>query len=310
MRFAVGPRTSVALGFGLAVCGWTEVAPALSCDSVPRVLYTYPSAEQPSVPRDAVFWVVPDGFTRVASLQLDGRSLPEQAAGGIERMRFEPEQQLSPGPHELGLQLQLVSLRGTRELSIPFEVTDQLAGAMLEAASVSVQPGRVTQFVAEHINRRQQDRLARERSELLAREDDCSDFVLDQHFRCEYDEWLGLGSYRVEFEVQGDALGFFALDSFLPADCRGSFFPSVDTPFEVYPITAAGAAPPALFGGVPEVHIPEGAQALPAPKPGYCSLLGRSSSSGWPSWYALLWGVGLLTLRRRPAERSRRSGRP
>jgi hypothetical protein len=232
-----------------------------------RLLFSYPSAETLSVPRNAQFFAIAAHRVLPPSLLLDEDFSELESVGkaGVDRQRFVLGERLTPGSHDLHINT------GSQTDRFSFEVEDKFGPESDEVVSVSIT--RAVRYVAG--TTAAQFEGARRESEARAVDPtECPTAVIYQLFYRE-DLTPGFsGPYRLELEAEGPVLGFIVDGSiFLPGDCRKAFLPSlgmqgdggVETqPVRVQVITATGVGTTVELAGDIEDYTPPAAE-LPAP---------------------------------------------
>lgn len=292
----------------LALLGVTRPAAALSCTLTPNLLFSYPSAERGLVRPGDVFWVVGDFGTGEIEVAVDGAPLAARGESGPERWQFLPGE-LTPGAHRLELTLRHIGDGGEPErMTLPFEVA---AGSDSLAPDAQALPQRVRYYPTVGGDSAVQQATSELQSELLALEDDCSEFVVQQGPAGGCGGIDGSGTVRLEFDARGDALGFFTQGYFLPAGCHAAFFPELfQLPLDIYPITTRGLGQQALFEGqieIQEVYVPPPSYGRPpivetpaweSSESSACALSRRPGQGVAGAGVLLALGVALTTRRR------------
>lgn len=309
-------RLLASLSLALSIAGEPAPARASACPVPAPVLFSYPSAETNRVPANAVPFVVPDGLAEVREVSVKGYSA--MPLGQNQRLFFfDPGQPFAAGAHVLEADIspaQNTSVATSAlDLFVEFEVEAGLAAPPDQLASARI--ARALHFLPDW------DRTPLNRGYLLekarAQEDplDCSPIIADQTWL--YCGWGGRadpGDFRVEIEVEGDAIGYLINGFFMPGYCRSAFLPAGDT-FEIQTVTATGLGSPQVFTGELEEYV---APAIPYPlyhtpskaPPlwGSCELSGvRGRGSSLPAGLGLALLSGAVAARRRARQRARSS---
>src|SRR5688572_13235701 len=87
----------------LACSSWVRSTAALTCSDVsPRLIFTYPSEETPTLPQGAVFWAVGTNMVFLIEAYLDETlRLEPRGAAPPDNWLFVPPEPLQPGPHTI-----------------------------------------------------------------------------------------------------------------------------------------------------------------------------------------------------------------
>jgi hypothetical protein len=290
----------------LAACSVLSAAllvatPALGwglCDIDQPIRVTYPDASGGgSIPRNAALLVVVDGMVDHVALIWPDRSVSRAAEQGLGRFLHDAGGRLTPGTHELTLQLEMGSSLARSldpdTFTLRFDVADAVAPAPDETSRVAIT--RLVRFAHRIGGRVLADKRPIEAA--LADPTDCSAEVGAQG-----SAWCRdapgpaqrVGELRVELEGEGALLGYAINDRiFLPAYCRSAFFRNEDAPFSVRPITETGAGSAQEYLGEIEVEV------SPEPDPWPVATAGGACSIGTPGGAASrpvrLWVVLLAS---------------
>lgn len=259
-------RAAPALSWIGAATLSTLLAPAParadSCSAPTPVHFFYPPAHASGVPPNAVPFAIPDGLVQIERFVLDERHTFRVASElGAPAARFEPGQLLTPGKHQLGLELSFDDLVSVptdwEDALIEFEVGAEPAPPPDETSAASI--SRVLQLIpgGPYYSRAYRG-YEQEKQRLEEPHAECSAFVGEQ--ATGYCQLGGRPSlqrdYFVELEAEGAPLGYFVNGLFLPGHCRGAFFPEPHGPWSIQTVTATGLGTAAVFAGAVERVVP------------------------------------------------------
>jgi hypothetical protein len=233
-----------------------------ACEAAqPSLDFTYPDAQTPSVPPNAVFWAVSRVGT--VSVTVDGVALAPRGAGVVDRHQFVPAAPLGDGQHEL------VASVGTERRSVRFNVAPQLpSSADASVDTVTVYPIELGPTELLNPPRDQYDT-------------ECMEFVAQLADICNEDVPPALT--RVTYASQGDVIAYLAQGrAIMPARCATYWMPSGERPspedHRVAAVLPTGVAQERAFDGPIEVRTQGGthSEMLGGSDDSSCSIgLGR-----------------------------------
>ena len=249
-------QRSVAVGAGVLALLCAHAAHA-ACDAErTSIEFTYPDAQTPSVPPNAVFWAVsPVGTVNVT---VDGVALAPRGAGLVDRHQFVPAAPLADGQHEL------VASVGTERRSVRFTVAARPpASADAKVDTVIVYPLELGPGPTELLNPPPEQY-----------DTECMELVVQLADTC-YEE-LPAAVARVTYASQGDVIAYLVQGrALLPARCATYWMPSETRPrseaHRVAAVLPTGVAGEQVFDGPIEVRTLAGTHS---------EMLGGSDDSG------------------------------
>jgi len=271
------------------------------CVIEPSVVFAYPSLEAETIlPRNAQpLFVTP---ATVNDIFLEWSELERsrtRSGSAFDRYLIDVEGRLTLGRHEATLIVDAASgsvVIGPDTFPLRFSVADVVAPPPDASGSAAIT--RVS-----HYRRWMGGILVDDpdgSNAVASGPTDCSrEVALQSACRVDDDTRRG-GDYRVEFEAEGDVLGFAINETyFLPAHCRSAFVRESSGPYSIRVVTESGLGSPSEFAGEVEAVTSSVRDPLDYPDPNsVCNMASRGGVPARGGTLAVALLLGLVALRR------------
>jgi len=295
-----------AVALALACTAGERTASALNCpDLSPRLLFTYPNRDTPTLAPDAVLWAVGTNLVVLSEAYLDGTlRLEPSGAAPPDNWMFVPPEPMSPGRHSVDFVFENLEDERVEVDYVDFEVLEGTAASVdANVAAVALSGQRFS--LPTPLFGPQRSAYEAEMDRLAGGPGDCSAYVQAQFGYC-YDSeqgdardvwgrngrgaplllWTGLTPHP-------NALGFVMGERFLPPRCTGVIWHNdrFEGSIEALPLLPTGTGSPVTLA---DREIFTWEPPAPPRRPRFGGGHNCALASGTPA--ARLSGAALLVL--------------